>query len=339
MQRVRPTVNDIARHAGVSLATVDRVLNDRPGVHARTVARVQEAVANLGYTRDVAAANLARQRSYRLVFVLPAGASSFLDTLRTEIDCARARAVFDRMQIDLIEVAPHDPHALARNLDALHEVDGVAIMAPETPPLRDAVRRLKARGTGVVALVSDLPNSGCDHFVGINNMAAGRTAGLLMGRFVGRQPGRILVLAGSMLARDHVERRLGFDAVLAQDFPHLTVMPSIEGRDTADLIAALLPPVLDATPDILGIYALGAGLRGLGQALAGRPPLTVIVHDLTPYTRAALAQGTIDAVIGQDTGHLIRSTLRLLKAHRDGTDVITAQERIRIDISLRENLA
>ena len=44
-----PTVNDIARVAGVSLATVDRVLNGRPGVRSSTVEKVQKAIAELGY--------------------------------------------------------------------------------------------------------------------------------------------------------------------------------------------------------------------------------------------------------------------------------------------------
>ena len=60
---MRPTVNDIAKEAGVSLATVDRVLNDRPGVRAKTVRAVQDAIVQLGYVRDVAAANLASAAS------------------------------------------------------------------------------------------------------------------------------------------------------------------------------------------------------------------------------------------------------------------------------------
>jgi LacI family transcriptional regulator len=53
----KPTVNDIAREAGVSLATVDRVLNARPGVRARTINAVNDAISRLGYVRDMAAAN------------------------------------------------------------------------------------------------------------------------------------------------------------------------------------------------------------------------------------------------------------------------------------------
>lgn len=48
---MKPTVHDIAERAGVSLATIDRVLNMRPGVHAATRARVEAAIAELGYVR------------------------------------------------------------------------------------------------------------------------------------------------------------------------------------------------------------------------------------------------------------------------------------------------
>ena len=46
-----PTINDIARVAEVSLATVDRVLNARPGVREKTVKKVNQAIADLGYVR------------------------------------------------------------------------------------------------------------------------------------------------------------------------------------------------------------------------------------------------------------------------------------------------
>ena len=83
---MRPTVHDIAAEAGVSLATVDRVLNGRPGVApADGPRKVETAVSRLGYVRDVTAANLARRRIYPLVFVIPAGPNSFMRVLEAEI--------------------------------------------------------------------------------------------------------------------------------------------------------------------------------------------------------------------------------------------------------------
>jgi LacI family transcriptional regulator len=53
--RRRATVHDVARAAGVSLATVDRVLNGRPGVRAATAEKVEAAIAEIGFQRDLSA--------------------------------------------------------------------------------------------------------------------------------------------------------------------------------------------------------------------------------------------------------------------------------------------
>jgi LacI family transcriptional regulator len=151
----------------------------------------------------------------------------------------------------------------------------------------------------------------------------------------------VAVIAGSMLARDHVERRLGFDAVMGERFPGFEVLPSIEGHDDAATIARLLPPVLSRRPEIAAIYSLGAGTRGLVRALRQRPlrerPV-VIAHELTPEARTALEEGMFDAVITQDVGHVVRSALRVLRARTDRREIVASQERIRIEIFLRDNL-
>src|SRR5918992_3861290 len=58
--RRRPTMEDVARVAGVSLATVSRVINGDSRVRADRAARVREAVELLGYRRDLPASNLRR---------------------------------------------------------------------------------------------------------------------------------------------------------------------------------------------------------------------------------------------------------------------------------------
>lgn len=339
----KPTVHDIAKVAGVSLATVDRVLNARPGVRDKTVARVHDAVRSLGYVRDTYAANLARQRQYRFAFVLPEGDSQFVDTLKAALKEATDAHVADRVFVRIVPVDAQDPHSVVRALNSLSpvEIDGLAIMAPETPQVRDAVAHLKAAGVPVVALVSDLPTSGRDHFVGINSLSAGRTAAVLMGRFARSGPGKVLIVTNSMLARDSIERRLGFDRVMAESFPDLVILPSIESRDDAGRMAAVVRHAMAAHPDLVGVYSMGPGNRTLLQALrdSGRlPGLVVIAHELTPVTRQALIADELSAVITQNVGHLVRSALRVLRAKCDGVGIFEAQERIRIEIVLKENL-
>jgi LacI family transcriptional regulator len=337
----RPTVNDIAKAAGVSLATVDRVMNARPGVREVTVRKVNDAIARLGYVRDVAAANLARQRQHRLAFVLPDGASLFLGTLRAALASAAHTAVIDRTLIEAIGFPAEDPHALAAILSRLpgEGFTGVAIMAPETPHVRDAIRHLRDEGLAVVALISDLPNTERDHFVGIDNRAAGRTAAVLLGRFLGCAPAKVMVLATSMQLRESVERRLGFDEVMLRDFPHLSPLPTLEGHDDPDTTARILHATLSRETNIAGVYSLGTGNRTLARVLAalGRK-VAVVAHELTPHTREALIQGSVDAVITQNVGHVVRSALHVLRAKTDRVPIDPGQEQIRIDIVIRENL-
>jgi len=338
-----PTINDIARVAEVSLATVDRVLNARPGVRATTVQRVNAAIAQLGYVRDTAAANLARGRVYRFTFLLPSNDNEFVSLLERHITELNTGLRHERTKLSFIRVAAFDPMALADAIAAIDpaQVDGVAVFGPETPSVRDAVSLLKANGVTVVSLVSDIPSSERDNYVGVDNIAAGRTAAQLLGRFLSRTPGKILVLTGSMLARDHLERRLGFDEVMTRDFPHLEVLSSLEGRDDPELIQELLPAAFEDHNTIVGIYSSAAGNDGLLRFFARNQMLdrpSVVAHELTPLSRAALSDGLFDAVISQDAGHLVRSAVRIMRANSDNMPINLAQERIRIDIHLKENM-
>lgn len=340
----KPTVHDIAREAGVSLATVDRVLNTRPGVRQATMNRVQEAVKRLGYVRDISAANLARQRRYVFAFLIPDGPSQFLEALREAIAEAASGLLTDRSEFLIVPVSVRDPMAMTRAIEDFERlgVDGVAVMANETPMMRDMIARLKARGVAVVALITDQPNSERDHFVGIDNTAAGRTAAVLMGRFVGPRRGKIAVVVNTMQARDMVERRIGFDEILAERFPGLDALPTVEGRDDHELTAKVTAKCIESHEDIVGIYCVGAGMRGVTQTLIDKDmvgQLVVIGHDLTPHSRAALNRGLVDVIINQNAGHLARSATRILRAQCDGVKVIASQEKIRIEIVLKENLS
>jgi transcriptional regulator with XRE-family HTH domain len=75
---VKITIQDVAQKAGVSVATIDRVLNRRPGVKTRTVEKVESAIRELNYQPDRIAARLARGREYRFWFVLPNTAGEFM---------------------------------------------------------------------------------------------------------------------------------------------------------------------------------------------------------------------------------------------------------------------
>ncbi len=339
----KPTTKDLAKAAGVSLATVDRVLNARAGVRQATVERVQKAIKEIDFVRDIAAANLARGKDYQLVFLLPDHDDEFIDLIQVALAEANRSMTHERTRTSIIRAPANDPHKVASALDDLSpgQVDGVAVMAPETPHVRDAIARLNARGIAVVAFVSNHPTAENAYFIGVNNEAAGRTVAQIMVRFTGENCGSVLVLTESMQARDSQERRLGFDTIMAKHAPRLKVLPSMETYGDPVRTARILQAALRNNPLLAGVYLMHHDIEASMKAIQahGIPRNAVIIgHELTPHTRACLLDDRMDAVITQDVGHLVRSSIRVLRAKITQLGTVASQERIRIEIILRENM-
>lgn len=344
---MRATTKDLALAAGVSLATVDRVLNGRSGVRQDTVDRVNEAIQKLSFSRNIVAANLARGKFYTFLFLLPVSGDQFLAELIARIEKANLAFAADMVRIEVIAIPEGDPHRIASFLGSLDpdRIDGVAIMAPESPQMRDAKIRLTERGISTISFISGMnagPRAGSQtDFVGTDNRAAGATAGRLMGRFSQRVPGDVLVIAESMQSRDSLERRLGFDKVINADYPFLNVLPSLETYGDPERTKQIIRNSFASHPNIKGVYILSSEARPPLEVVtrpAEAAELIIIAHERTPFTEAALLSGKIDALITQDSGHLVRSALRVLRARVDGRETLASQEKIRIEILVKDNL-
>ncbi len=336
------TIQDVARRAGVSVATIDRVLNHRPGVKPLTVEKVETAIRELNYQPDRIAARLARGKDYRFWFILPTTAGEFFQSIASEVEDAARRMAGERVTILIRKVDVFDGPLLAQVLDEMGEdVDGVALVALDHPAVREAINALVARAITVVTLVSDVPGSKRTHFAGIDNSSAGRTAAGLMGRFLGGRKGTIGLFAGSLSLRDHIERQFGFEQVMAHEFPQFEILPVRESRDDVERSEELTAQLLEEHKDVIGIYNVGGGTRGIVAGLEATKrasDVVFIAHEVTEGSRRALIRGSIDAIINQDAGHEVRSAVRVLIAKADKTPLVEAQERIRIDIFMRDNL-
>jgi LacI family transcriptional regulator len=338
----RKSLQDVAEAAGVSLATVDRVLHGRGGVRELTVQRVQAVVERLGYRPDPAAARLARKRLARLVFVLPSGTNAFVDLIDQQVHALMPWLGEHRATASIQRADVFSPEALAHGIAGLRDrCDVAVVMGVDHPQVRAAIDDLVARGTVVLTLVSDVPGSRRSRFIGIDNVTAGRTAASLLGRFVGPRAGSVGIVMGSRALRDHAERLFGFEQVMAAEHAQLRLLPVIEGQDSSERTDPLVSRLLERESGLVGLYSIGAGNRGIHAALerSGRAASTVwVCHELTAHARKALLSGTADAVINQDAGHEVRSACRLALAALSGERVLPDQERIGVDIFLRDNL-
>ena len=340
---MRPTTKDLAEAAGVSLATVDRVLNDRPNVSKKARTRVHDAIDKIGFVRNLAAVNLARGRQYQYQFVLPNTGGQYMNELLVRMDQAKEALRGDAIGIDVVRIDTSDPHVLANYLASIEpeEVNGLAVMTPENPPVRDAIHRLQERGGHVVEFLSGKKDDVDLDFVGIDNFAAGATAARLLGRFHQKKPGAIMVISDTMQGLDSIQRRFGFDDVINREFPHLKCLPTLETYNDAGRTETIIKNQFQTNPNITGIYCMSSE-ASLPIETAGNirdlSELIVVVHERTPFTEKYLKSGAIDAAIGQNPGHAVRSAIRILRALSEERDGLKEQDEIRIEILLSDNL-
>jgi LacI family transcriptional regulator len=273
---------------------------------------------------------------------MPVGGNVFMQAIVAAVGEMTAWLNARRASAETITADVFNPAALADTLESLiGRYDGVAVVALDHQSVRAAIDDLVAAGTPVVTLVSDVPGSRRFHYVGIDNVAAGRTAGSLIGRFACGRKGEVGVFAGSQSLRDHAERVFGFNQVISLEHPQLAALSPLEGGDQDDANEALTARLLVDHPDLVGLYNVGAGTPGIVKALAdsGREADVVFVaHDLTPVTRRGLLRGALDAVIVQDPGHEARSAIRILLSLARREPILAEQEKIRVEIVMRDNL-
>ena len=335
----RATVHDVAREARVSLATVDRVLNGRPGVRATTAERVEAAIRALDFRRDLSASLLARARDLSIAFFIPDGRNEFMANLQSAVARSVRAARAERIVIDMRHVEPSIPKVSpARSMPCSRVVATVpsslppttnASGGPSTPPPAAACR---------LTLVSDPPGSSRRHFVGIDTSPPAARRPRCSAACVS---GKIGIVAGSLGLRDHRERPDGFTTLLAAEFPGHPVVGPIEGRDDNSVTEREVARLLTDHPDLSGLYNLGAGNAGLVAAIeksgrAGR--LRVVAHELSAPTRAGLETGVIDVVLDQNPDGEIRAALAAARALALGNAADLKSEPIEIGIFLRDNL-
>jgi LacI family transcriptional regulator len=134
------TIADVADRAGVSIATVSRVLNRTTRVSEETARRVQEAIDGLGFVPQAAARHLASRKTSTLGLLLPEVSSEFFFPILRGIEAATRQAGFDL----LIAIQPEEQARLKNAHSPLgnHNTDGLLIFGDlaDSPSLAQFTR-------------------------------------------------------------------------------------------------------------------------------------------------------------------------------------------------------
>lgn len=249
--RKRPTIRDVAREAGVSYATVSRVLNGREWVSPEAVRSVREAIARTGYTANQHARSLATGRSGSIAFLLTEPQHLlFSDPNFSVLLRGVAQSLSDR-ELTLILMIAATPDERSRAVSYLSggHVDGVLLVSPHAgdPLLSQLVR-------------AEVPIVACGRVLGyeqvISSVAADDRSGArsAVEHLIAAGCRRIATITGPPDTSGGVDRLQGYqDALVAHG---LDVEPSrvAQGDYSRESGAAAMRTLLSQAPDLDSVF-------------------------------------------------------------------------------------
>ncbi len=276
------TIRDVARMAGVSVATVSRVLNASAVVHPDTRARVLAAASALQFAPNAAARSLSSRRTHALGVVLPDLYGEFFSELLRGMDqTAQARG-----HHLLVSSSHHEAEGLAAAMRAMRgRVDGIIVMAPEIGP--EALAQVLPDGLPIVAINATAPQANV-HSVLVDNFGGARAMTRHLATLGHR---RIGFVAGAARNADAAERERGYRAGLKE--ARLRYDPTLRVRGdfteeggfaSARVLLALAdsPTAIFAANDAMAVGVLSA-VRTAGIAVPGA--IAVVGFDDIPIAR------------------------------------------------------
>lgn len=306
MSTLVPTMADVAREAGVSIVTVDRVLNKRAAVKPNTERKVLAAALRLNFALGKVQAiagneslQTVGQVPRRLAFFLLRQHAMFYQQLGQAISAAvhKNSAVSESETFYLDELSPQQCAELF--LEKGQHCDAIALVSVDHPVINQAVDHLAKCGVRTYALVTDITATHRAGYVGLDNRKAGRTAAWAISRLA-RNPGKVGLLAGNHRFLCQELSEISFRSYLREHAPQFQVLDTRLTHEDVSQARRVAEALLCDHSDLTALYVNSGGIEGVMDALraSGRhADITVVGQEMMDSTCSGLVDGVLDLVI------------------------------------------
>ncbi|WP_321814913.1 MULTISPECIES: LacI family DNA-binding transcriptional regulator [unclassified Paraburkholderia] len=310
-------IKEIALQAGVGVATVDRVINDRGNVREQTRKRVEQAIKELEQQEHYAHSSGRKL----IVDVIVEAPNRFADEIRDalEAELPTLQPAIFRPRFLMQETMTTAEVVAALRSIAQRGSHGIFLKARDVPEITEAIGELKRSGIPVVTIFTDIPLSGRIAYAGLDNRVAGATAAWLLERWLGDLAGSVLITMSDERFRGEEEREISFRRGLRTRHPRLDLIDASGGHGLDGPTEKLVKKALDSRRDVLAVYSMGGGNRAILRALEihGQTPKCYIGHDLDRDNVELLREGKIQAILYHDLRQDMRSACQhIMHFHR-----------------------
>ncbi len=302
---MKVTMRQIAEIAGVSRGTVDKVLNDRPGVSAPVRAKVKRVADSLNYKPNLIGKALAGQNNQKKIGVIIApDYNPFVKDIKQGVKTAAMEISDYGFNIDVRVLPSLEDKDQIDILDSFVEkgVEAISMFCIDSDKVMQKVNEITDFGIPVVTYNSDLAESKRMCYIGQDHIKGGRVAADLMAKVLDTDA-QVFIITSLKTLDCHRDRLAGFETCIREYGSGIKVLDIIENEDKEKTAYDATLKMLKNHPGIKGIYITGGGVGGVCDALKelGREKsVRVICHDLVEKTVALLKEGIVDFTIGQD---------------------------------------
>lgn len=292
----KPTLKDVARHAGVSTATVERALNNSGRIREDTKARVLQTIKALGYSTNDVGRALQNNRTYTILAVYHTVPEYFTADFARGFAAAQANLTNRGLLLKTLRTESLIPsHAVeALRQTDLSSVDAVVIDCGGTE-LDDTIRDIITMGIPVATFGSDSPSSNRNFYVGENPFISGQLAGEVAAKMIGAK-GSLIVFQGPTSVYALNKRTQGFLNVIENEYPEIQILSPIDHNDDDTSAIRGAVKILNSNNRPSGIFCNSAGG-------------TIALHRSIKYLD--LCAEDIPVIIGYDFNREIHEMLQL----------------------------
>lgn len=312
----RATIQDLANKAGVSVSTIDRILNGRDKVRAGTGERVLAAAEALDFYALPALRKRLQvdQPKVRLGFLLQQSHRTFY-RLIAEALAEAALASTDPVEVLVEHLDDLAPESVAEQMMSLGEkVKALAVITAEHARVSNAIEALSGKGVPTYGLISELTAACGTGYIGLDNWRVGRTAGWAIAG-MSKRVGRVGILVGNHRYRCQELNETGFRSYCREHAPGFSLLEPLQTYEDNTVAREVTEQLLRTEPELVGLYVSGGGMKGVLQALisAGKGSEIIVVgHELTDHTRVGLMDNVLSMVFAHPIRRLASEAISLM---------------------------
>ena len=301
-------IKDIAKRAGVSAGTVDRVLHNRPSVSPKAMEKVKKALAEVDYKPNMYASALAYNKSYTFYSLIPKHESEAYweeveEGAQSACDCYRDFRISNKV----LYYNRFSPETFAKLMNEVlkQEPDGVIMVPSHIDTTRRFTDIMHEHNIPFILLDSYMPDLKPLAFYGQDSFASGYFAARMLMMMAPREKEIMLMKQmrnGNVASKQQENRETGFRHYMRDHFPSVEIhevnLPLDEKREEYDKI---LDNFFSAHPAVHHCITFNSKAHLVGEYLqrANVRSVQIMGYDMVPKNAECVRQGSISFLIAQ----------------------------------------